>query len=166
MGRFVVLEGPDGSGKSTQMRLLAQSLQRSGVEPVTTREPGGTQTGDAIRDLMFGPSALPMTPLTQLFLMNAARTELVREVIRPALSQDRLVLSDRYWYSSLAYQSAGDGVDPDVTRSVCRLATDGLEPDLVLLFDMNPEDALTRKATQRLPCAGPSGVPADGEAGA
>ncbi|HZT96332.1 MAG TPA: dTMP kinase [Chloroflexota bacterium] len=144
-GLFVVFEGLDGAGKSTQVDLLRQSLEERGRAVIATREPGGTAIGDAIRDIMLGRDHRPLLPITQAFLMNAARAELVERVIQPALEQDYVVVSDRYWYSTLAYQSAGDGVSPEAVAMLSATATGGLDPDIVFLLDVPPGHGLSRK---------------------
>lgn len=145
MGFFVVFEGSDGAGKSTQLKILAAELAALGISVVCTREPGGTSVGDAVREVMLGKGSVDMQPLTWAFLMNAARAELASQVIRPALARNQVVLSDRYWYSTLAYQSAGDGVPAETVTEMADIATSGLEPDLVLLLQLPPETGLSRK---------------------
>ncbi|HEV3312772.1 MAG TPA: dTMP kinase [Chloroflexota bacterium] len=143
---FIVFEGADGAGKSTQVKLLTEGLTERGIDTIAVREPGGTPAGEAVREIMFGREPpLPMRPLTWAFLMNAARAELVAEVVAPALRQGCVVIADRYWYSTMAYQGAGDGVDADVIRRLSRIATTGLEPDLVILFDVPAAEAMERK---------------------
>lgn len=145
MGAFLVFEGPDGAGKSTQAALLTNELRNRGLQVLSTREPGGTEIGDAVRDLMLGGRHLSMDPLTWTFLMNAARAELVSKVIRPALKDGAIVILDRYWYSTIAYQGFGEGLGADVVRMLSLTATDGLAPDLVILLDIAPEVGLARK---------------------
>jgi dTMP kinase len=142
---FAAFEGLDGSGKSTQIKLLAASLESRGIPVLTTREPGGTKAGEAIREIMFGPKAAPLEPLTWTFLMSAARAQLVSEVIAPAIPGSAVIMADRYWYSTLAYQGAGDGVDQDLIRAMSRTVTLGIEPDLVIYLDVPPETAMARK---------------------
>src|SRR5436190_23457993 len=110
-GRFVTLEGPEGAGKSSQLRLLAEWLRGRGLEPVVTREPGGTAMGDRIREAMFGAHDHGILPLTEAFLMNAARAQHVQEGLRPALEAGKLVRCDRYVDATLAYQGYGHGLD-------------------------------------------------------
>jgi len=140
---FVVLEGPDASGKSTQLKLLSQELSRRGVPHVTTREPGGTELGKELRQLLLDPGR-PMRPLTELLLMVADRHEHVEEVIRPALREGKWVLCSRYTLSTLAYQGYGRGVDLALLRQLNDLATGGLEPDYVFLLDLPPQVAYER----------------------
>ncbi len=140
---FVVLEGPDASGKSTQLRLLADALEKRGIRVVATREPGGTPLGEHLRDLVLAPGS-SMAPLTELFLILGARHEHVERVIRPALLDGKWVLSSRYTLSSLAYQGWGRGLDLDLIRRLNHLATGGLEPDYVFLLDLPPAVAYER----------------------
>lgn len=140
---FVVLEGPDASGKSTQLRLLAEVLTARGIPHVATREPGGTPLGERIRDLVLSPGAA-MEPLTELFLIEAARHEHVERVIRPALEGGKWVVCSRYTLSSLAYQGMGRRLDPGLVRQLNALATGGLEPDHVFLLDLPPAVAYAR----------------------
>jgi len=141
---FVTFEGGEGSGKSTQIVRLAASLRARGIEPVITREPGGTPLAEGIRALLLDPARSPGA-LAEAFLMEAARADLVAEVIRPALAQGRIVLCDRYADSTLAYQGAGRGLDPALLGDLNRAATGGLTPDLTLLFDLDPAAGLERR---------------------
>ena len=141
---FITLEGPDGAGKSTQGRELAQRLRDLGAEVVLTREPGGTPIGEQIRDLLLHGGA--RDPLTDGLLFNAARRQLVRDVIEPALARGAFVICDRYTDSTLAYQGYGAGVSLDQLRRLADVATDGLRPTRTLLFDVLPAVGLTRRA--------------------
>src|SRR5579872_5464856 len=113
-GRFITFEGPEGAGKSTQLALLAGWLRGRGVDPVVTREPGGTRMGDRVREAMFGAHDHGILPLTEALLMSAARAQHVQELLRPALAAGKLVLCDRYADATLAYQGGGHGLDRDV----------------------------------------------------
>lgn len=144
MASFIALEGPDGSGKSTQLQLLVQRIQAAGLPVVTTREPGGTPLGERIRELLLTSSYSP-EPISELFLFEAARSELVAKVILPALKAHQNVVSDRFAASTVAYQGYGLGLDMDIIASVNRLATQGLEPDIYILLDVPPELGLKRK---------------------
>jgi dTMP kinase len=144
-GCFVTFEGGEGSGKTTQLERLAQRLRARGLEPLVTREPGGTPLGEGIRTLLLDPLRRP-APMTEALLMEAARAELVAGVIRPALAVGRVVLCDRYDDSTLAYQGGGRGLDADLLRALSRAATGGLRPDLTLLFDLDPAAGLARRA--------------------
>ncbi|MCS7216179.1 MAG: dTMP kinase [Candidatus Bipolaricaulota bacterium] len=140
---FIVLEGPDAAGKSTQLRLLAQALAARGIPVVTTREPGGTPLGERIRTILLDPASR-MRPLTELLLLVADRHEHVEEVIKPALAQGKWVLCSRYTLSSLAYQGRGRGLPLDLIQRLNELATGGLQPDYVFLLDLPPQVALAR----------------------
>lgn len=143
-GVFVVLEGGDGSGKSTQARLLVARLRDLGREVVPTREPGATKAGAAIRALVLGGGDLD--PRTEALLIAADRAEHVAGVIRPALDRGAVVVSDRYIPSSLAYQGVARGLGVDEIARLSDWATDGLQPDLVVVLDVPPGDAERRRA--------------------
>lgn len=140
---FIVLEGPDASGKSTQLGLLSEALAARGIPVVATREPGGTPMGQKLREVLVNPQ-VPLRPLTELLLMVADRHEHVENVIRPALAKGQWVLCSRYTMSSLAYQGWGRGLDLELVRQLNRLATGGLEPDYVFLLDLPPQEAYER----------------------
>ena len=142
---FITLEGPDGSGKTTQARLLAHWLQEEGHPVVLVREPGGTTIGERIREVLHDPAHTGMSPWTEVFLYCAARSQLVAEIIRPALAAGQTVLCDRYADSTLAYQGYGRGLDLDALRLVLYLATGGLTPDLTFCLDISPEEGLARR---------------------
>ncbi|HET9184751.1 MAG TPA: dTMP kinase [Solirubrobacterales bacterium] len=139
---FISLEGVDGSGKSTQARLLAEAL---GPETVAIREPGGTEAAERIRELLADPD-LALKPLAELLLFLAARADLTERVIRPALEAGRQVVADRFSDSSIAYQGAARGLGVGEVISLCEAATDGLWPDLTLLMRIDPELGLSRAA--------------------
>lgn len=146
---FIALEGLDGCGKSTQLRALAQRLKEYKIDPVIVQEPGGTPVGEEIRKILLLKKELAMTPLTELLLYEASRSELTETVIRPALAQGRWVLTDRYALSSVAYQGYGRGLDLELVRDLNRLATRGLVPQVTLLIDVPVEVALQRKGKVR-----------------
>jgi dTMP kinase len=141
---FIVLEGGDGCGKSTQARLLVARLQALGREVVVTREPGATEVGAAIRSLVLGGGDLDAR--TEALLIAADRAEHVARVIRPALERGAVVVSDRYVPSSLAYQGVARGLGVETVARLSAWATGGLEPDLVIVFDVDPATAGGRRA--------------------
>ncbi len=145
MGLFVVFEGIEGSGKSTQSRELNRRLIRLGYTVTIAREPGGTPTGDRIRDELLG-SNHHITPVAELFLFSASRALLVDATIRPALSRNEVVVCDRYAASTLAYQGYARGVDLGTVERTNDTATGGLYPDLSVLLDIEPEVGLARKS--------------------
>ena len=136
-GLFVVLEGPEGSGKSTLMEPLAARMRERGVEPVVVREPGSTRAAEIAREALLDPGH-PVGPLAELFLYLAARADLVQRVIAPALAEGRTVLSDRFAMSTEAYQMIGRGLPPEVVLPANRAAAGGLQPDLTLILDLPP----------------------------
>lgn len=137
-GFFVVLEGPEGSGKSTLVGPLAERMRAGNVDPVVVREPGGTHAAEIARQALLDPDH-HMGPLAELFFFLAARADLVQAVIQPALAADRVVLSDRFALTTEAYQMAGRGLDPAMVRAANQAATQGLSPDLTLILDLPPE---------------------------
>jgi dTMP kinase len=143
-GIFVTLEGIDRSGKSTQASLLAAAL---GDGALFLREPGGTAVGERVRELLKDPS-ITMSPEAEALLFAAARTELVTAVIRPALDAGKVVVSDRFLDSSLAYQGAARGLGVEEVRRVNEFATAGLRPDLTILFELSPEAAAARAGVE------------------
>ena len=135
-GTFITFEGIDGSGKSTQLRLLANHLRLQGHDVVTTREPGGTPLGVRLRAALLD-SQEHVDPLTELLVFAADRAQHVRILLRPALEAGHIVLSDRYADATVAYQGAGRGFSPQLISEIVDLATEGLKPDLTLLFDLS-----------------------------
>ncbi|MCG8450381.1 MAG: dTMP kinase [Pirellulales bacterium] len=144
---FITLEGPDGSGKSSQMAPLLERLQKKGYEALGTREPGGTAIGDQVRKVLFDMKNKGMHPRSEILLFQSSRAQLVEEVIRPALAAGQVVVSDRFADSTLAYQGYGHGVDLDELRRIISYATGGLQPDLTVLFDLDAEEGLARRDT-------------------
>ena len=142
---FITFEGIDGSGKSTQLRMLASELRLRGCEVVSTREPGGTSLGQRLREALLD-SQEQVDPLAELLLYAADRAQHVRALIRPALAAGQLVLSDRYADATVAYQGAGRGFPPALIAEVVELATGGLKPDLTLIFDLTVEESQRRAA--------------------
>ncbi len=143
-GLFVTFEGGEGSGKSTQVARLAARLVAMGLDPLVTREPGGTPLAEGIRALLLDPERRP-TALAEAFLMQASRAQLVETLLRPALEAGRVVICDRYADSTLAYQGAGRGLDGAMLEAWSRAATGGLQPDLTLLFDIDHSVGLKRR---------------------
>lgn len=142
-GLLIALEGVEGSGKSTQCRLLAEVLTERGHDVVSTSEPDGTALGTAIRTLFESEGPAP-TALTQTFLFMAARQQHVAQVIRPALARGAVVVSDRYADATLAYQGFGGGIELETIRDLNALATGGVMPDLTILLDLDPAEGIRR----------------------
>lgn len=142
-GTFITFEGIDGSGKSTQLRLLAEYLRAQGCDVFSTREPGGTPVGLRLRAALLDGQE-EVDPLTELLVFAADRAQHVRRVLRPAIEAGRVVLSDRYADATKAYQGAGRGFPPELISEIVQLATEGLRPDLTLLFDLPISDAVAR----------------------
>jgi dTMP kinase len=142
-GVFITFEGIDGCGKSTQLRLLAAELTADRLNVLTTREPGGTPLGQRLRAALLDVEE-QVDPLTELLVFAADRAQHVRTVLRPALAEDKIVLSDRYMDATVAYQGSGRGFKPELIKEIVQLATDGLMPDLTLLFDLTVAESAVR----------------------
>ncbi len=142
-GAFITFEGIDGSGKSTQLRMLASLLRLRGLEVVATREPGGTSLGKRLRAAVLDAQE-QVDPLAELLLYAADRAQHVRTLLRPALETSHIVLSDRYADATVAYQGAGRGFPPELIAEVVELATGGLKPDLTLIFDLSVAECSAR----------------------
>ena len=142
--RFIVLEGIDGSGKSSQVAPLVEWLRGRGHAVVACRDPGATPAGDAIRQILLHRQEIPLGATTEMLLYMAARAQLVDEVIKPALERGTWVVSDRYLPANVVYQGHAGSLDPEVIRSVGGVATGGIAPDLVLLLDLAPATAALR----------------------
>jgi dTMP kinase len=149
-GLFIVLEGPDGAGKSVQAARLVASLRARGLDVTESREPGGTALGEQVRHLVNDPGPTPRGPKADVLLYSAARAQHVDEVIRPALEAGRVVICDRYATSTMAYQGYGSGMDRDLLARIGDWATGGLQPDLVVLLDITPQAGLDRRAVGSL----------------
>jgi dTMP kinase len=142
---FITFEGPDGSGKTTQITLLVEQLCQQGYAIFHTREPGGTPIGDQIRDVLHDLKNEGMHPHTEILLYAASRAQLVAQEIRPRLAAGEIVICDRYADSTLAYQGYGHGLDLDTLRVILNFATGGLKPDLTLYLDITAEEGLQRR---------------------
>lgn len=150
-GLFITLEGIEGCGKTTQLRLLSEHLEQRGAGVTVTREPGGTPLAEALRGLLLDPATGGISPLSELMMYAAARAQHVDAVIRPALDRGGVVLCDRFCDSTLAYQGGGRGICMDEIRTLNALATGGLAPDLTLLFDLPVETGLARSGRRGAP---------------
>lgn len=144
-GTFITFEGLDGSGKTTQLNLLANELELRGFAVLATREPGGTTLGKSLRELILSEDQKP-APLAELLLFAADRAQHVETLIRPALRQNKIVISDRFADATAAYQGAGRGFEPALIEQILRLATSGLQPDLTFFFDLPIAASLARVA--------------------
>ena len=144
-GRFVVLEGVEGAGKSTQARMLGEWMEACGIPFTLTREPGGTEVGDAIRNVVQDRPELTIPPETELLLYLAARTAFVKEVALPVLERGELLIADRFSLSTYAYQGYGRGLDLDEVRRMDRFASGGLAPDIYLVLDLPVEEGRARQ---------------------
>ncbi|MFN8659410.1 MAG: dTMP kinase [Candidatus Obscuribacterales bacterium] len=142
-GVFITLEGPEGAGKTTQLKLLSKHLEDSGIDHVITRDPGGTALGKPIRRILLN-SESEVHPLTELLLYEADRAQNVSEVIVPGLKAGKVVFCDRYIDSTAAYQGFGRGIDEKLIDMLNEVATSGLKPDLTILFDIESSEGLSR----------------------
>ena len=148
-GYFITFEGPEGAGKSSQIRMLGEALRAAGREVVITREPGGTPLAEAIREVVKGHNTgETVYPATELLLIEAARSQHVREVIEPALAAGKVVLCDRFYDSSTAYQGGGRGLKRETIAMLNEFAADGVVPDLTILLDLPPERGFERTETR------------------
>ena len=147
-GKFITFEGIDGSGKSTQLRLLASELRRRKYDVVTTLEPGGTPLGRRLREA-FLETEETVSPLAELLLFAADRSQHVELLIKPSLAENKIVISDRYADSTFVYQGAGRGFDEKIVNQVIELATGGLKPDLTFFFDLPIEESIRRKTSRK-----------------
>lgn len=142
---FITIEGLDGSGKTTQFKMLTDYLKNRGYPVLTTREPGGTVIGDQIRDIVHNLKHTEMHPHTEVLLYIASRAQLVAQIIQPHLQTGGMVLSDRYADSTLAYQGYGHGLDIATLQMILNFATGGLKPDVTIYLDISAEDGLLRR---------------------
>ena len=143
-GRFIAFEGIEGSGKSTQIRLLQEWLEARGSDVLFVREPGGTPAGERIRDILLDPSLSEMSDVCEMMLFAASRAQLIHQNVRPALDAGKTVLCDRFVYSSLAYQAYARGLGRERVWTTNAPAVDSVLPDRVVLLDLSPTDAMAR----------------------
>lgn len=148
-GIFITMEGPDGSGKTTQIRLLQQDLSEKGYQVIITREPGGTVISEKIREIILDPAHKEMSPVTEMLLYAAARAQLVNEVIGPAIDAGHAVISDRFLDSSLVYQGIARELGVDTVYQVNRQAVGKYMPDRTFLLNLSPEEGIRRKKNQK-----------------
>jgi dTMP kinase len=155
-GVFITFEGSEGCGKSTQAKRLASRLERVGWRVLITREPGGTAIGEKIRDLLqFAPESFAMAAETELLLFEASRSQLVREIIRPALEQGTIVISDRFFDSTTVYQGVARKLEPDIVAALNNFAAGGDRPDLTIILDVEVDTARTRMLRRVRPAVAP-----------
>lgn len=145
-GHFITVEGIDGVGKSTQAALMEAVLDSAGYDVLRLREPGGVKISEQIRAILLDPANAEMGDVCELLLYEAARAQLVHQVIRPALAAGKTVVCDRFYDSTTAYQAFADGLDRNMVSQANELAVDGCRPDLTLVFDLPVEDALRRRS--------------------
>lgn len=144
-GLFITAEGTDGSGKTTQIKLMEQYLREQDYEVVLTREPGGTNISEKIRELVLDPENTEMDSITEMLLYSAARAQLTAQIIRPAVESGKAVICDRFIDSTFVYQGFGRGIDLKVIENINSAALNGLMPDVTFFFDLSPEKALPRR---------------------
>lgn len=147
---FITFEGPDGSGKTTQVQKVVRTLMDEGYDVITTREPGGTEISNQVREVLMNMRNKNMFPRTEILLFCSARAQLVEEVIRPALCKGKIVVSDRYSDSTLAYQGFGHGFDQLTLKQLLNFATGNLWPDLTFLLDISAEKGLQRRISNKV----------------
>ncbi len=143
-GFFMTIEGIEGAGKTTQMEMLADFLRKRGKSPHITREPGATRIGENIRQLLLDPDQQKMCSRTEILLYAADRAQHVEEIIKPALNRGKIIISDRYYDSTLAYQGFGRNLNREMLSKIVNWAVDGCHPDLTLLLDVDPARGLQR----------------------
>lgn len=149
-GLFISIEGLDGAGKSTQMAFIKNFFEKRGLEVLLTREPGGTIIGEKIRSIILDKAYQEMADTTEALLYAASRAQHVQEVILPALQEGKVVLSDRFVDSSIAYQGGGRGLGQEAVKAINDFATQGLQPDLTIFFDIPPETSLKRIDVEKI----------------
>lgn len=148
-GKFITIEGTDGSGKSTQIELLMDYLRKKGADVIFTREPGGTQISEKIREIILDVDNSEMTGITEALLYAAARSQHVEEKIIPALEAGKIIICDRFVDSSIAYQGAARGIGAEKIMGINEAALHGIMPDMTLFFDLSPEKGILRKKNER-----------------
>lgn len=148
-GIFITFEGVEGCGKSTHSRLIYRYLKNKGFPCLYTKEPGGTRVGEKIRKILLDPKNIKINSITELFLFEANRSQIVNEVIKPALKRKMIVICDRFFDSTMAYQGYGSGLDKGIIKRMNYLATSGLKPDLTIILDVNVKKGLSRTTRQR-----------------
>ena len=148
-GLFISMEGPDGSGKSTQIELLKQYFEETGKEVIITREPGGNRISEAIREIILNKEFTEMSPTTEMLLYASARAQLISEVIAPAIDSGKMVISDRFVDSSLVYQGLARGLGVENVYEVNKHAIGDYMPDITFMFDLPAEVGLSRKKDQK-----------------
>lgn len=148
-GKFITIEGTDGSGKSTQIELLMDYLRKKGADVIFTREPGGTQISEKIREIILDVNNSEMTGITEALLYAAARSQHVEEKIIPALEAGKIIVCDRFVDSSIAYQGAARGLGAEKIMGINEAAIHGIMPDMTLFFDLSPEKGILRKKNER-----------------
>jgi dTMP kinase len=150
MSLFISFEGGEGSGKSSQAKILYRNLSKLSLSVLLTHEPGGTLQGERITKLLKSGENIELSPLTELLLFNASRAQLIYTVIKPNLKQGKIVISDRFTDSTLAYQGFGRGLSLKLIQTLNDIATEGIKPDLTILLDVPVEEGLSRKSKQKL----------------
>ncbi|RME60308.1 MAG: dTMP kinase, partial [Candidatus Dadabacteria bacterium] len=146
---FLVVEGVNGAGKTTYIKHLVNYLLKEGISPEVTFEPGGTQVGEKIRAILLGQNSYKLSPLSELFLFAADRAEHINKKIKPLLAEKKVVISDRYYYSTTAFQGYGREIPLEIVETINRLAVQDVYPDLVILLDLEPSIGLQRIVKSR-----------------
>lgn len=148
-GILIALEGPDGSGKSTQIKMLAKYLEEKGHKVLVTREPGGTKISEKIRKIILDNDNKEMCSISEALLYAASRAQLVEEVLKPALDNGEIILCDRFVYSSIVYQGIARGIGEDKVKYINDIALNGMKPDLTIMINISYEEGLNRKMNQK-----------------
>lgn len=148
-GLFISMEGPDGSGKTTQIEKLQKYFVKSGYEVIITREPGGTSVSEKIRNIILDVENISLSDMTEAFLYAASRAQHIDEKIKPALEKGKVVISDRFVDSSIVYQGYARGIGIDIVEAINNYAIQGVIPDITFFFDIEPEIAMKRKVNQK-----------------